>query len=243
MSSEALDTGTGYTRKAPTYNAGLTEVGRGKPMGELLRRYWHPIALVTDAGTTPKPVRVLGEDLILFRDGAGRAGLVEARCCHRGTTLYYGRVEERGIRCCYHGWLFDTQGRCLEQPCEPEGGLKTRSRAPALVSRAGTLRADLRLYGPAGEEAGASALRLPGNARARRVDRSRRQQHRFRRRYDRALQLASTLRKRAGCVPRSHSAWRVQRRTVRGADGHHAQGKVGIFADRRQDDLRARARR
>ena len=86
MKSEALDTGTGYTRKAPTYNAGLTEVGRGKPMGELLRRYWHPIALVADAGTTPKPVRVLGEDLILFRDGAGRAGLVEARCCHRGTT-------------------------------------------------------------------------------------------------------------------------------------------------------------
>ena len=123
MKSEALDTGTGYTRKAPAYNAGLTEVGRGKPMGELLRRYWHPIALVADAGTTPKPVRVLGEDLILFRDGAGRAGLVEARCCHRGTTLYYGRVEERGIRCCYHGWLFDTQGRCLEQPCEPEGGL------------------------------------------------------------------------------------------------------------------------
>src|SRR6185295_7241306 len=85
---------------------------------------------------------------------------------------------------------------------------QTRSRAPALVSRAGTLRADLRLYGPAGEEAGAAALRLPGNARARRVDRSRRQQHRFRRRYDRALQLASTLRKRAGCVPRPHSAWR-----------------------------------
>src|SRR4051812_47615532 len=131
MKSEALDTGTGYTRKAPTYNAGLTEVGRGKPMGELLRRYWHPIALVADAGTTPKPVRVLGEDLILFRDGRGNAGLVEARCCHRGTTLYYGRVEERGIRCCYHGWLFDTEGRCVEQPCEPEGGLKRdRVRQP-----------------------------------------------------------------------------------------------------------------
>ena len=56
---------------------------------------------------------------------------MEARCCHRGTTLYYGRVEERGIRCCYHGWLFDTQGRCLEQPCEPEGGLKRdRVRQP-----------------------------------------------------------------------------------------------------------------
>ena len=68
-------------------------------------------------------MRALGEDLILFRDGAGRAGLVHARCCHRGTTLYYGKVEERGIRCCYHGWLFDLEGHCLEQPCEPEGGL------------------------------------------------------------------------------------------------------------------------
>ena len=105
----AIDAGTGYTRKPSTHNAALTEVGRGKPMGELLRRYWHPVALVSDAGATPKAVRALGEDLILFRDGQGRAGLVEARCCHRGTTLYYGHVEERGIRCCYHGWLFDVR--------------------------------------------------------------------------------------------------------------------------------------
>ena len=63
---------------------------------------------------------MLGEDLILFRDGQGRPGLVYPRCCHRGTTLYYGKVEERGIRCCYHGWLFDVEGHCLEQPCEPE---------------------------------------------------------------------------------------------------------------------------
>ena len=131
MTSEAVDLGTGYARKPSSHDAALTEVGRGKPMGELLRRYWHPVGLVTDAGSTPKPVRVLGEDLILFRDGRGKAGLVEARCCHRGTTLYYGRVEERGIRCCYHGWLFDTEGRCLEQPCEPEGGLKRdRVRQP-----------------------------------------------------------------------------------------------------------------
>jgi phenylpropionate dioxygenase-like ring-hydroxylating dioxygenase large terminal subunit len=131
MATEAIDTGTGYVRKPSSYNAALTEVGRGTPMGELLRRYWHPIGLVPDAGETPKPIRVLGEDLILFRDGRGQAGLVTARCCHRGTTLYYGRVEERGIRCCYHGWLFDTQGHCLEQPCEPEGGLKRdRVRQP-----------------------------------------------------------------------------------------------------------------
>jgi phenylpropionate dioxygenase-like ring-hydroxylating dioxygenase large terminal subunit len=96
-------------------------------MGELLRRYWHPIGLSADAAATPRKVRVLGEDLILFRDGAGRPGLVYPHCAHRGTSLYYGKVEERGIRCCYHGWLFDVQGHCLEQPCEPEAG-RTRDR-------------------------------------------------------------------------------------------------------------------
>ena len=116
------DTGTAYGRPAPTYRAELAEVGPGTPMGELLRRYWHPIGLVADATTTPRKLRVLGEDLILFRDGAGRPGLVYPHCTHRGTSLYYGKVEERGIRCCYHGWLFDVQGHCLEQPCEPEGG-------------------------------------------------------------------------------------------------------------------------
>ena len=123
--------GNAYLRKPPSHNAALTEVRKGTPMGELLRRYWHPVGLAEDATTTPKAVRVLGEDLILFRDGKGRAGLVEARCCHRGTTLYYGRVEERGIRCCYHGWLFDVEGHCLEQQCEPGGGQhRDRVRQP-----------------------------------------------------------------------------------------------------------------
>ena len=114
--------GSAYHLKAPPSNARLTEVGRFTPMGELLRRYWHPVGMARDAGATPRTVRILGEDLILFRDGGGRPGLVYPRCCHRGTTLYYGKVEDRGIRCCYHGWLFSADGRCLEQPCEPEGG-------------------------------------------------------------------------------------------------------------------------
>src|SRR5262249_51786405 len=71
----------------------------------------------------PQNVRLLGEDLILFRDKSGRPGLLYPRCMHRGTTLYYGKVDERGIRCCYHGWLFAVDGQCLEQPCEPDGGL------------------------------------------------------------------------------------------------------------------------
>jgi nitrite reductase/ring-hydroxylating ferredoxin subunit len=127
----AIDTGTGHGRKPARFNADWTLVGPGTRMGELLRRYWHPIGLSTHATDTPRQVRALGEDLILFRDKAGRPGLVHNRCAHRGTTLYYGRVEERGIRCCYHGWLFDVEGRCLEQPCEPDGGRhRDRVRQP-----------------------------------------------------------------------------------------------------------------
>lgn len=118
----AVDTGTAYGRPAPTHKKELAEVGPGTPMGELLRRYWHPIGLAADATATPRRVRVLGEDLILFRDGQGRPGLVYPHCAHRGASLYYGKVEDRGIRCCYHGWLFDVQGHCVEQPCEPDGG-------------------------------------------------------------------------------------------------------------------------
>jgi phenylpropionate dioxygenase-like ring-hydroxylating dioxygenase large terminal subunit len=110
-----------YGLRPGTHSAELTEVRAGTPMGELLRRYWHPVGLSADAGAKPKSVRALGEDLILFRDSAGRPGLLRSRCVHRGASLYYGRVEERGIRCCYHGWLFDVEGQCLEQPCEPQG--------------------------------------------------------------------------------------------------------------------------
>jgi len=122
------DEGTAYGLPAGTSRSELTLVTAGTPGGEFLRRYWHPVGLASDATERPRPVRILGEDLILFRDGCGRAGLVYPRCVHRGTSLFYGRVEERGIRCCYHGWLFDVEGRCLEQPCEPEAGKKMRDR-------------------------------------------------------------------------------------------------------------------
>lgn len=117
-----VDTGTGYGRPKPTHRADLADVEAGTPMGELLRRYWHPVGLAADATNVPRKVKVLGEDLILFRDGQGRPGLVYPHCAHRGSSLYYGKVEAEGIRCCYHGWLFDVQGHCLNQPCEPEGG-------------------------------------------------------------------------------------------------------------------------
>jgi nitrite reductase/ring-hydroxylating ferredoxin subunit len=119
----SIDQGTAYGRKPAQSNKMLTEVGPGKPMGELFRRYWQPVATSVQATTRPKKVRVLGEDLILFRDRKGRPGLLYPRCMHRGTTLFYGKVEDEGIRCCYHGWLFGVDGTCLDQPCEPEHGL------------------------------------------------------------------------------------------------------------------------
>jgi 5,5'-dehydrodivanillate O-demethylase len=104
-------------------NEMLTCVGPGTPAGELLRRYWYPIAVAKEL-TEEKPtkfVRVLGEDLVLLRDKQGRVGLLADRCSHRGASLLYGRVEERGIACAYHGWLYDIEGNCLECPAEPEG--------------------------------------------------------------------------------------------------------------------------
>lgn len=101
----------------------LTRIGPGTPAGGLLRRYWHPIAVareLTDESPT-KSVRVLGEDLVLFKDKKGKVGLLADHCAHRGASLLYGRVEERGIACAYHGWLYDTEGNCLECPAEPQG--------------------------------------------------------------------------------------------------------------------------
>ena len=122
------DTGTAYGRPPATHKPELAEVGPGTPMGELLRRFWHPVGLASDAGVTPRQVQVLGERLILFRDKTGRPGLVHPNRAHRGSSLYDGKVVERGIRCCYHGWLFDVQGHCLDQPCEPPGNERARSR-------------------------------------------------------------------------------------------------------------------
>jgi 5,5'-dehydrodivanillate O-demethylase oxygenase subunit len=99
----------------------LTQVSRGTPCGELLRRYWHPIAVAGEL-TEEKPikaVKILNEELVVYRDKAGKYGLVGEHCPHRLASLAYGRVDEEGIRCPYHGWKFDGAGRCLEQPAEP----------------------------------------------------------------------------------------------------------------------------
>src|SRR5437867_221449 len=119
-------------------NDRLTRVSRASPGGEFLRRYWWPAALSEElpAGGAPIPVRLLGEDLALFRDQNGRPGLLGIHCSHRGADLSYGRIEDGGLRCIYHGWLYDVAGRCLEQPGEPAGStFHERIRHPAYPVR------------------------------------------------------------------------------------------------------------
>jgi len=111
----------------------LLHVGPGTAGGEFLRRYWWPVGLSkdSDSGGQPKEIRVMGEDLVLFRDQQGRPGLVGLHCSHRLVSLAYGRVEDGGIRCPMHGWLYDVSGSCLEQPAEPDPTFRDRIRHPA----------------------------------------------------------------------------------------------------------------
>src|SRR5712691_7476560 len=115
----------------------LTRVGPGTPMGNLLRRFWQPFALATELSKThadsdPVRVRLLGEDLIAFRDTNGKIGLLANNCPHRGASLFFGRNEEAGIRCVYHGWKFDTSGACIDMPSEPaESDFKSKVKATA----------------------------------------------------------------------------------------------------------------
>ena len=102
-------------------NERLVRVGKGTPLGELFRLYWIPFLpsadLVNDG--QPKRIRLLGEDLIAFRDTEGRVGLVDQACPHRGAPLIFGRNEDCGLRCVYHGWKFDVTGAVTDMPAEP----------------------------------------------------------------------------------------------------------------------------
>ncbi len=120
----------------PEENQKLTRVGPGTPMGDLLRRYWMPIAGVAEfANRSVRRVRILGEDLVLYRDRQGQFGLIDRHCPHRRADMANGYVEDHGLRCGYHGWLFDSTGRCLSQPYEdrahPEARFRDKVRTTA----------------------------------------------------------------------------------------------------------------
>ncbi len=108
-----------YGRRTPEEDIELTRVDPGTPMGELLRRYWQPVCTSDELTDLPKRVRLMCEDLVVFRDGGGTVGCLDLACAHRGTSLEYGQVEEDGLRCCYHGWKYRADGKCIDMPCEP----------------------------------------------------------------------------------------------------------------------------
>lgn len=118
-------------------NERLTRVGPGTPMGRLLRWYWHPIAASAQLLENPvQQVRILGEDLVLFRDRSGNLGLIEQHCAHRLTGLWYGIPDVDGLRCPYHGWKYDATGQCTDQPLEPPGStFKERIQIKAYPAR------------------------------------------------------------------------------------------------------------
>src|ERR1019366_5051471 len=110
----------------PQENERLTRVMPGSPMGNLMRRYWQPAALseeLPEPDGAPVRVRLLGEDLIAFRDSNGGVGLVDAFCPHRRAPMFFGRNEAGGLRCVYHGWKFDAAGTCVDMPSEPPDSL------------------------------------------------------------------------------------------------------------------------
>src|SRR2546422_95912 len=116
-------------------NEVLTRVGPGTSMGRLMRRYWVPALLsweVAEPDGSPVEVRLLGEDLVAFRATDGTVGIVDTACPHRRVSLFWGRNEEDGLRCVYHGWKFDTSGQCVDMPSEPaESNFKTKIKASA----------------------------------------------------------------------------------------------------------------
>jgi phenylpropionate dioxygenase-like ring-hydroxylating dioxygenase large terminal subunit len=117
----------------------LCRVGPGTPMGNLLREYWFPAMPsyeLPSPDCPPKKLRLLGEDLVAFRDSAGRVGIVAQACPHRGASLFFGRNEEEGLRCVYHGWKFDVEGICVDMPSEPaESNFKSKVRVRAYPAR------------------------------------------------------------------------------------------------------------
>ena len=128
---KVISSAYGRTAQVPREDTFLTKTAFGTPVGELLRRYWQPIALSSELSDLPKPIKIMHENLVIFRDLKGNVGVLDQHCCHRGASLEYGRIEKEGLRCCYHGWLFNTEGVCLDQPCEPEtSDYKNKVRQP-----------------------------------------------------------------------------------------------------------------
>lgn len=112
---------SGYQqRNRPGPDLELTSTNPGTPMGEYMRRHWQPVCLSQELTDVPKAIRIMGEDLVAFRDKSGDVGVMHRQCAHRGASLEFGIIAEHGIRCCYHGWHYGVDGTLLDAPCEPD---------------------------------------------------------------------------------------------------------------------------
>jgi phenylpropionate dioxygenase-like ring-hydroxylating dioxygenase large terminal subunit len=118
--------GAYFQRDEPAPDAELTQSGPGTPLGEYMRRFWQPVCLSSQLTDVPHSIRIMGENLVAFRDGRGHVGVLQRHCCHRGASLEYGIIQERGIRCCYHGIQFDVDGTIVEAPAEADRGARLR---------------------------------------------------------------------------------------------------------------------
>ncbi len=105
-----------YANEVPDHDPEITETGPKTPLGEYMRRFWHPVCMSIELTDTPRYLKILGEELVAFRDKSGRVGVLHAHCCHRGASLEYGIIKDRGLMCSYHGFVFDVDGQCLEVP-------------------------------------------------------------------------------------------------------------------------------
>jgi phenylpropionate dioxygenase-like ring-hydroxylating dioxygenase large terminal subunit len=115
-----------YQREEPAPDAELTQTGPGTPLGEYMRRFWQPVCLSSQLTDVPHAIRIMSENLVAFRDRAGRVGVLQRHCCHRGASLEYGIIQERGIRCCYHGFHYDVDGTIIEAPGEFDKGARLK---------------------------------------------------------------------------------------------------------------------
>ncbi len=148
----------------------VTNTDKGTPMGELFRRFWLPVALSEELpgpDCVPVKLKILDEDLIAFRDTDGSVGLVDAYCPHRGAPMFFGRNEESGLRCVYHGWKFDVDGP-VRRPAEHARGRHLQEQdQDHRLSLPRSRRHGLRLHGPEGQAAAVPGVRLPARACAR----------------------------------------------------------------------------
>ena len=151
-----------YAQLSKADNELLIRTGPGTPMGDLYRRFWAPVMLAEELGgpdSAPVRVNVLGENLVAFRNSSGKLGLIDAYCPHRRANLYWGRNEQDGLRCVYHGWKFDVNGQCTDLPNCPEGEVlknKVRTTAYPVLERGGIIWAYM---GPADKDSAVSRCR------------------------------------------------------------------------------------